>query len=159
MYKRQPRAYAAGSFSQTYGAFSPNRRWVAYASDESGQSEIYIDSFPEPGRRIRVTTAGGTEPRWRRDGKELYFRRGTEVHIVKMTSGQLRPGSSTAAAPLEVRSIDRLFDAGAPIRAFDVTPDGSQFLVNLPALGSAPNTATMVVNWNSRSHGDTETRR
>ena len=137
----QPSAYAAGSFSQTFGAFSPNSRWIAYASDESGQSEIYIDSFPKPGTRIRVTTAGGTEPRWRRDGSALYFRRGSEVHVARLSLGQ---------PALEVASLDRLFDAGAPIRSFDVTPDGTRFLLNLPALSTAPRSATMVVNWSGR---------
>ena len=139
----EPSAYAAGSFSQTFGAFSPNGRWIAYASDESGQSEIYIDSFPKPGTgtRIRVTTAGGTEPRWRGDGRALYFRRGSEVHVARLSLGQ---------PALEVASLDRLFDAGAPIRSFDVTPDGTRFLLNLPALSSAPRSATMVVNWSGR---------
>jgi Tol biopolymer transport system component len=134
-----PGAYAAASFNQTHAAFSPDGRWVAYASDESGQPEIYIDSFPKPGTRLRVTTAGGTEPRWRGDGSALYFRRGSEVHVVRLVlKGQV----------LEVAALDRLFDAGATIRAFDATPDGSRFLVNLPAPDAAPRSATMIVNWN-----------
>jgi Tol biopolymer transport system component len=135
----KPRAYAAGSFNQTHGAFSPNGQWIAYASDESGQSDIYIDTFPEPGKRIRVTTAGGTEPRWQRDGRALYFRRGSEVHVARL---------SAKPSVLEVASLTRLFDAGAPIRSFDVTPDGARFLLNLPAASAAPRSATMVVNWN-----------
>ena len=134
----KPSAYAAGSFNQAYGAFSPNGRWLAYGSDESGQMEIYVDSFPRPGTRIRVTTAGGTEPRWRNDGSELYFRRGSEVHVVHLSWQQSRP---------EVASVDRLFDAGAIIRAFDVTRDGSRFLLNLPASSAAPRSATMIVHW------------
>jgi hypothetical protein len=134
----KPAPYVTGSFNQTYGAFSPNGRWVAYASNESGQSEIYIDSFPKPGTRLRATTAGGTEPRWKGDGSALYFRRGSEVHVVRLV-----PKPPT----LEVGAVDRLFDAGATIRAFDVTADGSRFLVNVPATGSAPRSATMVVNW------------
>jgi len=136
----KPNAFAAGSFNQTYGAFSPNGRWLAFASDESGQSEIYIDSFPTPGVRLRVTTAGGTEPRWRRDSSELYFRRDSEVHVVRLVSN---------GTTLTVRSLDRLFDAGAPIRAFDVTPDGTRFLLNLPASSAAPRSATMVIHWTS----------
>ncbi len=131
----QPTKYAAGSFNQTYGAFSPNGRWVAFASDESGQPEIYIDSFPVPGKRVRVTTAGGIEPRWRRDGRELYFRRGSEVHAVRVTDD------------MTVAAVERLFDAGAIIRAFDAVPDGTRFLLNLPASDTAPRAATMVVNW------------
>ena len=152
----QPRVYANGSFNQTYGAFSPNGRWVAYASDESGRSEIYVDSFPTPGTRVRVTTGGGTEPRWWRDNSELYLRRGSEVHIARLTWS---PGTASTAGTLAVQSIDRLFDAGAPIRAFDVTPDGSRFLLNLPASSAAPRFATMVVNWWGFGHRDTETQR
>lgn len=131
-----PQVYSAGAFNQTYGAFSPDRRSVAYASDESGQNEIYIDSFPTPGTRLRATTAGGTEPRWRSDGSELYFRRGSEVQVVRLSPTR------------SVRSVDRLFDAGAIIRTFDVTPDGSRFLINVPASGAATRSATMVVHWN-----------
>jgi hypothetical protein len=137
----KPTPYVTTSFNQTYGAFAPNGRWVAYASNESGQSEIYVDSFPKPGTRLRVTTAGGTEPRWKGDGSALYFRRGSEVHVVRLAS---KPPA------LEVASVDRLFDAGAIIRAFDVTSDGSRFLVNLPASDAAPRSATIVVNWNGR---------
>lgn len=135
-----PGAYLDASFNQTYGAFAPNGRWVAYTSDESGQPEIYVDSFPKPGTRLRVTTAGGTEPRWRGDGSALYFRRGSEVHTVRLS---WPPGG---VAPT-VASLDRLFDAGAPIRAFDVTPDGTRFLVNLPASDAAPRSATLIVHW------------
>ena len=71
--------YVTAAFNQTFGVFSPDGRSVAYASDESGKFDIYIDSYPKPGSRLRVTTAGGTEPRWHRDGTELYFRRGREL--------------------------------------------------------------------------------
>ena len=140
-----PGAYLNASFNQTYGAFAPNGRWVAYTSDESGQPEIYVDSFPKPGTRLRVTTAGGTEPRWRGDGSALYFRRGSEVHMVRLQWG---PPLRGAAQPPAVTSLERLFDTGAPMRAFDVTPDGTRFLVNLPASDAAPRSATMIVHWN-----------
>lgn len=147
-----PGAYSIASFNQGYGTFSPNGRWIAYTSDESGQPEIYVDSFPKPGTRLRVTTAGGTEPRWRGDGSALYFRRGSEVHAVRLS---WPPGG---VAPT-VASLDRLFDAGAVIRAFDVTLDGTRFLLNLPAGGAAPRSATLVVHWLANaSHGTTEAR-
>jgi len=141
----KPVAYTTGSFNQAYGTFSPNGRWVAYASDESGQSEIYVDSFPKPGARLRVTTAGGTEPRWRGDGSALYFRRGSEVHVARLTP---------SPPALAVASLERLFDAGLPIRSFDVTSDGGRFLLNLPASSAAPRSATMVVHWNGRNDGN-----
>jgi hypothetical protein len=126
--------YAKAPFNQVHGVFSPDGRSIAYASDESGQFDVYIDAFPKPGSRIRVTTAGGTEPRWRRDGRELYFRRGSEIHAVEL-------------AGHEVRSTARLFDTGVTIRSYDVSADGKRFLLNLPASSAAPRPATLVVNW------------
>ncbi len=142
--------YANPAFNQIHGVFSPNGRSVAYASDESGQFDIYIDTFPKPGARVRVTTAGGTEPRWRGDGREIYFRRGSEIHAVAIAG---------KADSLEIRSSERLFDAGATIRSYDVSPDGRRFLLNLPASSAAPRAATLVVNWQPNAlHGNTEPR-
>lgn len=141
--------YATAAFNQAHGVLAPDGRSLAYASDESGQFDIYVDTFPVPGTRIRVTTAGGTEPRWRGDGRELYFRRGSEVHAVAIggPSGRVELGAS-----------ERLFDAGATIRSYDASTDGKRFLLNLPAGSSAPRIATLVVNWQSNaSHGNTET--
>ena len=116
--------------------FSPDGRSIAYASNESGQFDIYVDAFPKPGSRIRVTTAGGTEPRWSADGRELFFRRGSEIHAVALDRS-------------EVRSITRLFDAGAPIRSYDVSRDG-RFLVNLPASTNQSPAATVIHNWRNQ---------
>jgi Tol biopolymer transport system component len=139
--------YAAAPFNQRHGVFAPDGRSIAYASDESGQFDIYVDTYPQPGSRIRVTTAGGTEPRWRGDGREIFFRRGSEIHAVAI-------GGS------EVGASERLFDAGASIRSYDVTADGKRFLLNLPASSSAPRAATLVVNWRANtSHGNTESQK
>lgn len=127
--------YFAGAFNQVYASLAPDGGRIAYASDESGQFDVYIDSFPKPGSRVRVSTAGGTEPRWRADGRELFFRRGSEIHAVALDR-------------FEVRSIARLFDAGAPIRAFDVGRDG-RFLVNVPAARASAPAATFITNWTS----------
>jgi Tol biopolymer transport system component len=135
--------YATAPFNQSFGAFSPDGRSIAYASDESGQFDIYVDTFPKPGNRVRLTTSGGTEPRWRADGRELYFRRGSEIHAIEL-------GASAAKAEFEVRSIMKLFDAGAAIRAYDVSRDG-RFLLNLPADDHAPLAATMIHHWNTLS--------
>ena len=115
--------------------FSPDGRAIAYASNESGQFDIYADTFPKPGHRVRVTTAGGTEPRWSGDGRELFFRRGSEIHAVML-------------AGLEVRSTIRLFDAGQAIRSYDVSRDG-RFVINVPADTHAPVAATLVSHWSA----------
>jgi hypothetical protein len=132
--------YDTRAFNQVYGAISPDGRWVAYASDESGQFDVYVDAFPKPGARVRVTTAGGTEPRWSADGAELFFRRGSEIHAVTLRR---------AGATVEIGGINRLFDAGAPVRSYDVSRDG-RFLLNLPAPmphQSTQPTVTLVHHW------------
>jgi Tol biopolymer transport system component len=125
--------YAVAPFNQVFGVLSPDGKSIAYASDESGQSDIYVDTFPKPTHRARLTTSGGTEPRWSADGRELYFRRGSEIHALALDG-------------FEVRSLTTLFDAGAAIRAYDVSRDG-RFLLNMPADDHAPAAATMVHHW------------
>jgi eukaryotic-like serine/threonine-protein kinase len=131
--------YVTPAFNQAYGAISPDGRWAAYASDESGQYDIYVDAFPKPGSRVRVTTAGGTEPRWNRQGSELFFRRGSEIHVVKLSQQDVG---------VVVAGIDRLFDAGALVRSYDVSPDG-RFLLNLPAELQTQSSITIIDHWHS----------
>ena len=142
--KAQP--YATAPFDQTYGAFSPDGRSIAYASNESGQFDIYVDSFPKPGTRVRVTTAGGTEPRWSNDGRELFFRRGSAIHVARLANDR------------QVESLALLFDLKDTIRSFDVSRAGL-VLVNMPASGSAQGITSIVSNWLPRTnHGGTEAR-
>jgi len=128
------RPYATATFDQVYGAFSPDGRSIAYASNESGQFDVYVDSFPKPGTRVRVTTAGGTEPRWSNDGRELYFRRGSAIHAV------------TFANDRDITSIVQLFDLKETIRSFDASRDG-RFLVNVAAASQPVSPPTIVFNW------------
>ena len=68
---RRAMPYLNSSFNERDGRFSPDARWVAYSSDESGNAEIYMQSFPTPGRKRLISTNGGFEPEWRKDGREL----------------------------------------------------------------------------------------
>jgi hypothetical protein len=131
------RPYVQSPFNERHGVVAPDGNWLAYASDESGRFEIYVDSFPTPGRRARVTSGGGTDPRWDRSGI-LYFRRGNEIHSATI--------DRNAAMP-EALSSARLFDAGQELRAYDVAPDGQRFLLNLPHTDSTPRPVRVVVNW------------
>jgi Tol biopolymer transport system component len=133
-------AFAKSPFNEVQADISPDGRWMAFASDESGQLEIYIDSFPTPGRRARVSTGGGAEPRWPAGTNEIFFRRGRELHVVTLSVAGDRPQATGTA---------RLLDAGGEIRAYDVAPDGQRFLVNVPAPSATGAPTSVVVNWRS----------
>lgn len=133
----EPVAYLRTPFHESGGVLSPDGRWMAYESDESGTSDVYVDRFPTPGTRARLTLGGGSEPRWSRDGTQIFFRRGHEIHAVTLT----RTGDAVTAA-----SSAKLLDAGADIRSFDVTSDGQRFLVNVPASVEENHPLTVLVN-------------
>lgn len=103
-----------------------------------GPVQIYVDAFPTPGTRARLTSGGGVDPRWNRDGSEIYFRRGTEIHVVRPVFAATLP---------EATASDRLFDARVEIRAYDAAPDGQRFLLNLPAAQTETRPISVIVNW------------
>ena len=143
---RKPQRAVQTPFGDAHGRFSPDGRWIAYASNESGRAEVYVQGFPATGNKWQVSTAGGAQPRWRRDGKELLF---------------LSLAGEAMAVEVSV-SKDRVFQAGTPRKLFqanpvsvfngrnqwDVTPDGQRFLIN--SGGAAP-PITVVVNWTAAS--------
>ncbi len=108
----------------TQAALSPDSRWLAYTSDRTGRSEVYVASFPDMQVKYPVSQGGGTEPRWARSGRELFFRsRGQMMSLPVATNVGFAPGSARA-----------LFPAGAYASAtnrpqYDVTPDGQRFLM------------------------------
>jgi serine/threonine protein kinase/Tol biopolymer transport system component len=95
---RQVRTYIATTDDETNGTFSPDGTWVAYTSDETGRKEVYAAPFPDPTRRLRVSTEGGSQPRWSRDGKELFYVRSGQLLAVpigrqadSLSFGESRP--------------------------------------------------------------------
>jgi len=115
---------------------------MAYQSDESRRTEVYVVPFPGPGGKWQVSTAGGTDPRWRRDGKELFYLDPTNRLMVAAVKGD---GGS-----FEVGAVQALFQTRARtgLRSpYDVSADGQRFLINtLPALTNTP-PFTVVFNW------------
>jgi Tol biopolymer transport system component len=121
---------------------SPDGRWIAYKSGESGRSEVYVQAFPPPGAKLKTSTEGGMEPRWRGDARELYYLEGTNVMAVelKSTASGLEPGKPTKlfAAPVDPQQVRR--------NRYVVTNDGQRFLLVTP-LGPLARPLTVVVNW------------
>jgi serine/threonine protein kinase len=138
---RKPVPFLQTPFNEYDGQFSPDGRWVAYGSDESGKDEVYVASFPGPGGKWQISTAGGTFPRWRRDGTEIFYLAPDNKLMAAAVNGK---GSS-----YEVGAVKPLFEARAldPTRnRFAVSADGQRFLMNsAPQTTSAP--ITVVLNW------------
>jgi hypothetical protein len=135
-------------FDKENAQFSPDTRWVAYDSAESGRSEIYVQSFPDPVTRFQVSTGGGFRPRWARDGEELfYLALDSKLMAVKVKTGPaLRAGAPDAlfAIPL-VGPLDANGDA----IAFDVSANGLRFLIRSRVRESTRSPITVVLNWTS----------
>jgi dipeptidyl aminopeptidase/acylaminoacyl peptidase len=126
--------------------FSPDGHWVAYASDDSGRREVYVQSFPEIGRAIRISVNGGRRPEWRKDGKELYY---------------IAPDGSLIA--VGVNGAGPLFQVSAPQPLFQVSPtgdyarrqyqpsaDGTRFLVNARVDDTTPQVLNVLLNWKAQ---------
>jgi Tol biopolymer transport system component len=122
-------------------AFSPDGRWIAYLSSETGRPEIYVAGFPSPGGRRQVSTAGGRQPKWRADGKEIfYLDLGSQLMAVPVrTEGGFETGTP--------QPLFRTSSRRTNIPQYDVFPDGQRFLVNSIVTEKASTPATLVQNW------------
>ncbi|MGH9366884.1 MAG: protein kinase domain-containing protein [Thermoanaerobaculia bacterium] len=128
--------------SEKEAAFSPDSRWLAYVSDESGLYEVYVQPFPGPGSRIQVSTGGGEEPAWSRDGRELFYRSGNRMMAVPVGSGQqLDPGKP------EPLFTGMFFDNITPSRSYDVGPDGRFWMVTEPVGEELPQEIHVVLGF------------
>jgi hypothetical protein len=139
---RKPFALVQTPFTERNGAFSPDGRWIAYQSTETGQSQVYVRPFPPTDRKFLVSINGGEQPTWRGDGKELFF---------------LAPDSRMMAATVDT---SRQFETGAPealfvapalgptnSRQYAVSKDGKRFLMNVRSERATATPLTVVVNW------------
>jgi dipeptidyl aminopeptidase/acylaminoacyl peptidase len=138
--------------SESYPDFSPNGRWLAYASNESGRFEVYVQPYPGPGVRQQVSVKGGTGPAWSRDGRELFFTDaqtvGGQATLTRMMAVPVTPGPTlTFGTPRQL--FEGRYGATAAIRSYDVTADGRRFLMvqqkERPAL--AVSAMILVQNW------------
>lgn len=142
---RKPFPVVETRFQESKGQFSPDGRWIAYQSDESGRLEIYVQPFPGPGRRTLVSSDGGDEARWRQDGRELFY---------------LAPDNRLMAVPIRLAATGDVVDAGAPVSLFSAfvmgnrgapvgrhyvaSPDGGRFLMETRSAVTLP--ITVILN-------------
>jgi dipeptidyl aminopeptidase/acylaminoacyl peptidase len=149
--ERKPFPVVQTRFDERQGQLSPNGRWVAYVSNETGSDDVYIRAFPGPGGKWQVSTTGGIDPRWRRDGQELFF---------------VAPDGKLMAVPIQVGADRSTLSPGTPVALFPtrfptganitigwlskaqyaVARDG-RFLMNLPVEDTAASPITIVQNW------------
>ena len=126
--------------------FSPDGHWILYASDETGRREIYVQPYPGPGGKWQVSTDGGNEPMWSRNGREIFYRDGQRMMAVDITT---QPGF-IAGKPHELFEGDYLKNGAGYARPnYDISPDGQRFLMVKPlSLEQAtPTQINVVLNW------------
>jgi len=124
----EPTRFLNGKGSETNGQFSLDGKWVAYASDESGNWEVYVTSFPGAAGKWQVSRGGGTEPRWRGDGKEIFYIAPNGMLTAVPVSSEGTFSTGTPAPLFQIRG--RAPISRTDVFTYDVTKDGKRFLVN-----------------------------
>jgi len=137
-------------FDDRDGQFSPDGKWIAYQSNESGRFEIYVQLFPGPGGKAQISTGGGSQVRWGRSTKEIFY---------------IAPDGRLMAVPIRFSSNGQIVDADTPIALFqtdmgavaggsshlyDVARDGQRFLVNTLTEAPSSTPITMILNWSAK---------
>ena len=150
---KKPFPFLKTPFEERDGQFSPGGKWIAYQSNESGRSEIYVQPFPGPGGKFQISTNGGAQPRWNKNGKEIFYvslDSKMMVFPVKMSpDGQsLEPETPAALFPVRI--------AGGTLSRFNrqqyaVSSDGQRFLVNLAADEGPASPITLILNWKPKA--------
>jgi serine/threonine-protein kinase len=140
------RTVVAGPFDERGAVFSPDVRWIAYTSNESGRDEVYVQPYPGPGRRQQVSVGGGQEPAWSRNGDKLYFRgKGGMASVDVKTSPRF-----TTSTPRKL--FDDVYEtehSNSADRNYDVSADGRRFLMVKAARAFPPAELIVVLNWSA----------
>jgi serine/threonine-protein kinase len=136
-----PHPVAASAAIENMQRLSPDGRWVAFTTDESGRNEVVVQPFPGPGGRIQVSASGGTEPVWSRDGRRLFYRGSG-----RLMAATIRPGPAFVVASRDAVLEDPYVFAGNPHANYDVMPDGRHFIF---LQGATTGEMMVVSNWES----------
>jgi Tol biopolymer transport system component len=141
---RTPRVFVRTRADDVHARFSPDGRWVAYSSAESGQHQIYVQPFTGAEGRWQLSTEGGSEPRWRRDGRELYFI-GADRRLMAVS---ITPGASFEHGSPTALFATRIASFANPYRtSYDVAPDGQRFLINSIGENATSPAISVIINW------------
>jgi hypothetical protein len=139
---RKPLVMARTQFAEASPRLSSDGRGLAYTSDESGRTEVLVQSFPQPGGRTQISTSGGTEPVWSRDGRELFYLNGDAMMVVEIRTSP----TFTASAPRMLYE-GRFVRSPNTVASYDVSTDGQRFL-RIQPMHPDPPTDQIQVTWN-----------
>jgi hypothetical protein len=141
--QRQPQRLVQTPFVQIQPTFSPDGRWLAYALNETGRFEVYVQPFPGAGGKWQVSTEGGREPVWARNGSELFYRNGGKMMVIDVTA---QP-TFHAAKPRTL--FEGRYAADTSVQTnYDVTADGQRFVMIKPSEQElAATQIDVVLNW------------
>jgi hypothetical protein len=140
-----PEPLVATPFQDRAPVFSPDGRWIAYVSNKSGRDEVFVLPYPGPGPESTVSTAGGREPVWSRDGTELFYRSEEQLMVVDVERG-VGFGAGTPR-PLFGDVYDRDPGAGGGIANYDVTAEGERFVMVRRDASAQAEKVVVVLNW------------
>ena len=145
----KPVPFLESKFYITQAQFSPDDHWVAYVSQESGEAEVYVQRFPGGGERIRISNTGGVQPRWRRDGRELFYvePRGKMMAVALRYGKTLEPDAPVALFDARLSS----YTNGTSAR-YDVTPDGKHFCLSRFPESQSTRPLRVIVNWKATAN-------
>jgi Tol biopolymer transport system component len=146
---RKPFPYRSGEFNENEAALSPNGQFLAFSSNESGRNEIIVQPFPDSSRgRWQVSNEGGSAPRWRKDGRELYYidpkGRIIGLSVTTTPTFSIQQTTLTLQTPLPVP-----VQGGSAAAPYDAAPDGQRFLLTLPISGVTATPISVRVNWSA----------
>ena len=140
--KGKPTPFLETPFAEGAPTFSPDGRWLAYASNESGRNEIYVRPFPGPGEKVTISAEGGNEPVWPRNGRELFYRSGGAMMAVDITM------NPTLSAGKPKRLFEKPYELSLALWPnYDVTPDGQRFMMVKRIDDNVPAQINVVLNW------------
>jgi hypothetical protein len=143
--ERKPYLFLQTEFNETHAQFSPDGRFVCYTSDESGRAEVYVQSFPAAGGKWQISTGGGDQAQWRRDGKELFYMAPDKnlMAVPIATNNSFAPGSPVALFATRTPAGNSTGERNH----FTVSADGERFLVNNLLDEASRQPITFVLNW------------